>query len=140
MTSRPPSSGSDVIRDFVPASPHVRHLGIRLESVGDGTARLSLPFRDEIVTIGAVVHGGAIATLIDTAAMAAAWAGAPIPERLRGATVSLSVIYLAPADGQDVVAHAEVLRRGRRLANVRVDVFGTDATHVASAIVAYQLG
>lgn len=133
-------TGTEVMQQFVPNSPFVGHLGIHLVELADGRAELALPFREEVVTIGRVVHGGAIATLVDTAAMAAAWAGAPVPDELRGATVALSVNYLAPADGQDVTASARVVRRGGRLVNVHVDVHGEDGTHVATAIVTYQIG
>lgn len=134
------TDGTDVMRQFLPASPFPAHLGIELVEIDDGQARLRLPFRDEVVTIGTVVHGGAIATLVDTAAMAAAWAGAEVPDRLRGSTVGLTISYLAPADGVDVTASAEVVRRGRRLATVRVDATTDDGTLVATALVTYQLG
>lgn len=132
--------GATLMREFVPNSPFVRHAGIELVELGDGHAELRLPFREETTTIGDVVHGGAIATLIDTAAMVAAWAGAEVPETLRGSTVSLAVTYLAPAAGEDATATARVLRRGRRLTNVAVDVHTAGGTHVASAIVTYQIG
>ncbi len=134
------TDGTDVMRQFLPASPFPAHLGIELVEIDDGRARLRLPFRDEVVTIGTVVHGGAIATLVDTAAMAAAWAGAEVPDRLRGSTVGLTISYLAPADGVDVTASAEVVRRGRRLATVSVDATTDDGTLVATALVTYQLG
>ena len=139
MEDHAPTDGSEVMRGFLPQSPFVGHLGIELSSLGDGEAELTLPYRPELATMGDVVHGGAIATLIDTSAMAAAWAGAEVPERLRGATVSLSVDYLAPADGQDLVASARVVRRGRRLVNVRVEVTA-ERSPVAIAIVTYQIG
>ncbi|MBW3657997.1 MAG: PaaI family thioesterase [Actinobacteria bacterium] len=128
------------MRRFVPASPFVALAGIELVELDDGHAELRLPYRDEVATMGTVVHGGAIATLVDTAAMAAAWAGADVPDELRGATVALTVTYLAPADGQDVTAVATVLRRGRRLTTVRVDASTPDGTAVASGLVTYQLG
>ncbi|MGH3443391.1 MAG: PaaI family thioesterase [Nitriliruptorales bacterium] len=134
------TTATDVIREFLPASPFVGHVGIELVELGDGTATLTLPFRELVVTIGQIVHGGAIAALIDTAAMAAAWAGAEMPDRPRGTTVGMSVSYLAPADGTDVTAAARVVRRGRRLVTVHVDVHTMDDVHVATALVTYQLG
>lgn len=133
-------SGTDIIRQFVPASPFVRHLGIAVESLGDGEAVLALPFRDEVVTTGQVVHGGALGALVDTAVMAAAWSGAEAPEQLRGATVDLSLAYLAPAQAEDVIATARVLRRGRRLVSVAVDVHTRGGTHVVHAMATYQVG
>ena len=62
--------------------------------------------------MGDVVHGGAISSLIDTAAAAAAWSGADVPERIRASTIGISVEFLAPARGQGVTAEARVLRRG----------------------------
>lgn len=140
MTPTAEMTGTDVMREFLPNSPFVGLVGIELQHLDDGEARLRLPFRDDVVTIGRVVHGGAIATLIDTAAMAAAWAGAEVPEQLRGATIALSITYLAPADGQDVIATARVLRRGRRLVNVHVEVAPAEGDTVAVGTVTYQLG
>ena len=139
-TAQAAPTGTDIIRQFVPASPFVQHLGIELVDLGDGKATLRLPFREELVTIGRVVHGGALAALVDTAVMAAAWAGAEAPEQLRGATVDLSLAYLAPASAEDVTAVAGVLRRGRRLVSVAVDVHTASGTHVVHALATYQIG
>jgi uncharacterized protein (TIGR00369 family) len=65
--------------------------------------------RIAFVTIGTIVHGGAIASLIDTAAMVAAWSDAEVPAKASGTTVNLSVAYLAPAEKEDLQAVARVL-------------------------------
>ena len=65
---------------------------------------LELPFKPELATIGDVVHGGAIGALIDTAAMAAAWATDEVPESAAGSTVSLSVNFASAAAGVDLRA------------------------------------
>jgi acyl-coenzyme A thioesterase PaaI-like protein len=57
-----------------------------------------------------MVHGGAIATLADLTAMAAAWCGAHAPESLRGVTVSMVLDYLAPARATDPIGEGRVLR------------------------------
>src|SRR5438309_11939021 len=108
-------SGADIIRKFLPTSPYVGHLGIQLTTLQPGVATLTLPFTEAIVTIGAIVHGGAIASLIDTAAMVAAWSDAELPAKARGTTVNISVAYLAAAEHEDIQAVARVLRRGRSL-------------------------
>src|SRR5229473_6156248 len=107
-----PLSGADFIRQFFPTSPYVTHLGMQLTNIQPGLAILTLPFSGALVTVGTIVHGGAIASLIDTAAMVAAWSDAPIPEKFRGATVNLTITYLAAADKEDLQATARVLRRG----------------------------
>lgn len=128
---------------FIPNSPLCGHLGIEVVELGDGTARLRLPFADHVATMADVVHGGAIATLADTAAMAASWAtDDPMPADPSGATVSLHTDYLAAARGTDLVAEATVLRRGGRLCFVRVDVRDRDGDGdlVATASATYRIG
>ena len=131
--------GAALMRQLIPSSPFAAHVGLQVVELADGRAVLSMPFRDELVTIGRTVHGGALASLMDTTAMAAAWCGAPEPERLQGSTISLSISYLAPAEAADVVAEGRVLRRGRSVAHVEVSA-SADGRPVASALVAYKLG
>jgi uncharacterized protein (TIGR00369 family) len=61
-----------LVRGWLEHSPFASHLGIRLESLCEGEAELSLPYDDKLATMGDVVHGGAINSLIDAAAAAAA--------------------------------------------------------------------
>jgi uncharacterized protein (TIGR00369 family) len=106
----------EIIRDFIPSSPLVRHLGIELRTLEPDLAELLLPYRAELATMGDVVHGGAIATLIDTAAMAAAWAhDEEAPPGATGSTVSMTVEYLEAARGGDLLATGTPARRGRSL-------------------------
>lgn len=128
------------MRGFIKSSPFARHVGLEVEELGDGRARLSLPFSDEVVTLGDVVHGGAITTLVDVAATAAAWAGAEISEDVRWGTASVTVDFLRPGRATDLVAEARLLRRGRSLCFCEVDVTSGDGEAVAKGLVTYRLG
>ena len=134
------ADGAEFIRRFLPTSPYVGHLGMQLVEMRADEATLALPFSNEVVTIGNTVHGGAIASLIDTTAMVAAWSGAPVPEQLRGTTVGITVSYLAAATGEDLLATARVLRRGRSLVYLDVDVRNHSGRAVAKGLVTYKLG
>jgi uncharacterized protein (TIGR00369 family) len=105
----------EMFREFIPKSPLVRHLGIELRSLGQDRAELLLPYRPELATMGDVVHGGAIATLIDTTGTAAAWADDSEPDDMGGATVSMTVEYVSAARGGDLLAAGTVVRRGRSI-------------------------
>ena len=133
-------SGADFIRQFFPNSPFVAHLGIQLIDIQPGVATLTLPFANALVTIGTIVHGGAIASLIDTAAMVAAWSDAEVPAKARGTTVNLTVAFLASAENEDLQAVARVLRRGRNLVYLDVEVRGASGNAVAKGLVTYKLG
>jgi uncharacterized protein (TIGR00369 family) len=133
-------SRREIIQQFVPHSPLVAHLGLRLESIGTDEATLVLPFRPELATMDDVVHGGAIATLIDTAGMAASWADDAEPDSLAGSTVTLNVNYLTAARGQDLTAHAAVTRRGRNMVFSEVKVTEPSGRLVATGSVVQRLG
>jgi uncharacterized protein (TIGR00369 family) len=135
---QPPADGAALARGWLESSPFVAHLGISLEAMEPDRARLRLPFTDALPTMGDVVHGGAISSLIDTAAAAAAWSGAEVPERPKASTVGFTVNFLAPAKGQGVTADARVIRRGA-VSVIAVDVSGDDGTEVATALVTYRL-
>ena len=53
---------ADIIRQFLPTSPYVGHLGIQLTNMQPDVATLTLPFADSLITIGTTIHGGAIAS------------------------------------------------------------------------------
>ena len=94
------------------------------------------------MTIGDVVHGGAVSALIDTAAMAAAWSAIEFDgDAPKGTTVGLTVDFLAAARAQDLLAEALVLRRGGSLCFCEVKVNGADDEKlVATGLVTYKLG
>jgi uncharacterized protein (TIGR00369 family) len=137
--SRAPD-GAELIAAFLEHSPFVRHLGIRLELIEPDRAVLAMPFAEPLVTIGDVVHGGAISSLIDTAAMTAAWSAAQVPEQPRGTTVGLTVHFLAPARSRPLAADARVIRRGSSLCFCEVDVADGGGNPVAKGLVTYKLG
>jgi uncharacterized protein (TIGR00369 family) len=135
-----PLTRAEIIRQFLPTSPYVGHLGIQLTEMQPDMATLTLPFTDALITIGKTVHGGAIASLIDTAAMVAAWSDATATDSIRGSTVSLTVNYLAAAQSEDIKATARVLRRGRSLVYLDVEVYGASGNIVAKGLATYKLG
>jgi uncharacterized protein (TIGR00369 family) len=134
------ASGGEIITQFLVHSPFVRHLGMKLESIEPEHARLVMPYREELATIGDVVHGGALASLLDTAAMAASWSAHDASGQLRGTTVGLSVDFVSAARGSEVVADARVIKRGKSLCFCEVDVTDADGGLVAKGIVTYKLG
>ncbi len=120
-------------------APFGRRLGMRLERCAEDEVVLRMPFDPSLTTMGDTVHGGAIASLADAAATAAAWAKDGLPAGARGTTVSLSVHYLAGARGCDLEAHARVRRRGRSISTCEVSVRDAGGQEVAFALATYKL-
>lgn len=114
-------------------------LGLQVEESRVDFCRVRMPFRADLRTSPEVVHGGAIASLIDTAAVVAVWSNVDA-ETTRGATASLTVNYLAASGREDLIAHAQVIRRGRSVVFVDVDVFARRGERIAKGVVTYKLG
>ena len=57
-----------------------------------------------------------------------------------GATVDLTMHYLAPASASDLTATARVLRRGRKISHAEVSVRDAGGTPVAHGVATYQVG
>ena len=133
-------AGAELMREFLAHSPFVGHLGMRVESIQPDAVRLSMPYRSELATIEDVVHGGAITSLVDTSAMAAAWSVVEVGQAPHGTTVGLTVDFVAPARGAELTADATVRRRGRQLCFCDVDVADGHGRLVARGLVTYKLG
>jgi uncharacterized protein (TIGR00369 family) len=130
----------ELMRQFVPASPMVQHLGIELVELSPDRAELALPFDSRLATAGDVVHGGAIAALIDTAGMAATWSDDTEPQSLSGSTVTMNVDYVAAARGCDLTATACVIKRGRSLCFTDITVTDPEGGVVARGSVVQRFG
>ena len=128
---------SDPIR--VDQSAYAQKLGIVCDLVEPDRVVYSMAFREDNVTFGDTVHGGAIASLADIAATGAAWSGVDDPARHRGATIDLSLSYVAGARSARVVADARVVKRGGTVSFVDVDVRDDRGELVASCKVVYKL-
>jgi uncharacterized protein (TIGR00369 family) len=130
----------ELVEAFIPHSPHAAALGISIESIEDDHAVLTMPFKEDLVTMGDVIHGGAISTLVDTAATVAAWATDEVPESAAGATVALSVNFASAARSVDLRAEARVIRRGRQLSFIEAEARDPEGKLVAHAIATYRFG
>ena len=123
------------IRDAISRVPFARLLGIELEQAGRGSATLRLNVRDELRQIHGVMHGGAIASLIDTATAFAIVTLLRDEEKF--STVDLMVNYLRPLSEGTVTATARVVRAGRRLITVSADVLDDSGNLAATALSTY---
>lgn len=120
-------------------SPYGRLLGLELLDAAEDCVRVRLPYREDVTTLGDVVHGGAIAGLVDAAATASFWASPGVRPGARGTTIGFTLSFLAAARAQDLVATAKVRRRGREISTGEVSVCDAGGKEVALALVTYKL-
>jgi uncharacterized protein (TIGR00369 family) len=123
------------VEEMREAVPFLKLLGIQVESVGPGTATLLLPIREELKRNDGIIHGGAIASVIDSA-----FAFAIIPllgENERTVTVDLTLHYVRPLSGGVAKASARVVRAGRRVITVSGEVFDENEKLAATSLSTY---
>ena len=109
--------------------PYVRLLGIEFVSAERGAATFALEVREELTRMGGLLHGGAVASLLDTAAAFAVHTVLE-PEK-HTVTIDLTIHFLRPVTSGRVEARARVLREGRRVCIIVAEA--TDPTGVLTA-------
>ena len=125
--------------DALQKAPFSILLGLKIESAANGDAVVRMPFDLRLLNDGgpkAPVHGGAIATLADLAACAAVWS---LKETTRSATISMTINYTGFATESDLVAHAKMRRKGKRIASLTVEIVDDSGALVADALITYKI-
>lgn len=123
-------------RKVLAENPFLQLLEIELDHVENGEAICRLPAQEKHTRSGAFLHGGATASLIDTATAFAV--GSVLGNMTSGVTVDLTIHYLRPVRVGEIVAKARVVRAGKRLLTVSAEVFGADGKLAAAALATYS--
>jgi acyl-CoA thioesterase len=123
------------IQKAIDTVPFARLLGIELDAIERGTAKLGLTIRHELTQNHGVVHGGAIASLIDTATAFAVLSF--LAPREKVTTVDLTISYLRPLTAGRATAVAKIVRAGRRLFVVSAEVFDYEGKLATTALSTY---
>lgn len=101
------------------AQPFAEVVGGRLTEFRDGRAELRIPLEQRHQQHDGVTHGGVISYAADNVLTFAA--GAAVGRAVL--TAGYSISFLSPADGDELIARAQVVRAGSRQVTVRADVF-----------------
>jgi uncharacterized protein (TIGR00369 family) len=113
-------------------------LGLVMEEVRQDYSRMRLPYRPQLEQPMGILHGGALAALVDTVVVGAILSGLDtFPKFL--ATIDLHVHYLGTVVQQDVLAEAWIRRRGRSVLYCAVDARTEDGAQVAHGELAYRI-
>lgn len=115
--------------------PFAKLLGIEVDTLEPGHAVLSMKMRDDLMRNGGIAHGGAVATLIDSA-MAFAIVQS-LGEDEHTVTVDLTIHYLRPLSQGTARASARVVRAGKRVITVAAELFDHNDKLAATAISTY---
>lgn len=109
-----------------------RFLGLRVISLTPKIC-IEIELGDDVRALGAALHGGVVATLVDVASNIAAVGSERyvFNSRMRLATVSMNIRYIAPARVGPIRATAEVVHAGYQLISIDCSIADGRGTLVA---------
>lgn len=118
--------------ELLDAIPYARFLGVRIERDARGPICI-LPFRQEIVGNARLpaVHGGVVGSFLELTALLGLLdqsEGSRVPK-----PINFSTDFLRSVGPADTRGRAEIVKLGRRIANVRVVAFQDDPERVVAA-------
>ena len=119
-------------REYQKKIPFLTHLRILTETLGEGTATLSLPVEPHLTNSLGTVHGGVIMSLLDVALCTAA--RTLHPESLGVITINLTTSFIGAGSGKKLLADARVMKDGKSMSFVEAEAKNADGSLVAKAV------
>jgi len=113
--------------------PYVRFLGMTAELAGDEMTAI-LPFAPHLIgnQMLPALHGGVIGAFLEATAICQL--GVREPQRRLPRTIDVTIEYLRPGRAFTTYARAEVIKLGRRVANVHVEAWQETRASPVSAL------
>jgi uncharacterized protein (TIGR00369 family) len=108
------------VRESFAGQPFMTLIGGTIDELRPGLCKVGLKARPDLCQQRGFLHGGVTTALADTAAGFAAYS--LMPANSAPLTVELKINLMSPAIGDSFVAEGRVLRSGRTLTIVEVDV------------------
>ncbi len=140
-------------RIFIEKTPFNKHVGMRVEGYGEEPLKLRIDFRDELVGNYSrnMLHGGVSMSVLD--AVGGMQVFRAVIKRLQNepqdlvtavlskiSTINLSVQFVKPGIGRSFYATAQIVRLGRKVAFVDMQLLNQDDELIATAHGVYNVG
>jgi uncharacterized protein (TIGR00369 family) len=123
------------ILDRVQKIPIFHTLRMRVDELGQGLARVTVPYDRKWDGVFESFHGGLLMTVADSAACFAVMTMTGPDEPMT--TTDMNIRFLAPCRS-DLTAEARVIKLGRTLCPLTIDLFDVAGVRVAVAQVNYM--
>jgi len=118
-------------------APYFRLLGMELVEMAEGYARLILPAKEKLNSYLGALHGGVLSSLADSAvAMALRTIIEPTEKPV---TIEMNINYLGLVQGDQAIAEARIISRGRTIAVGDVDITDKSGHLVAKSRATYMI-
>jgi len=118
-------------------SPYYRLLGMEVKEIREGESRIEMPFKQDLTHPYGIAHGGAIASLADSA-VAMALIDLVDPED-RITTIEFKINFFASVNKGELEAHAKIIHKGSKTAVGDVEVVNEKGKLVAKLVATYSI-
>ncbi len=126
----------DYIYKYFDNVPYHKRLGVKLKEICKDTLKLDLPFIEKNSDFGDVLHGGIDASLISITAKYLILSSLDTElDNYQISIIQQDVQYLSAAVSEPVTAVGTILKQGKELAFVSIDILKKNSVFVARGIV-----
>jgi uncharacterized protein (TIGR00369 family) len=125
------------VRRVANASPYYLLLGMEITEIREGESRIQMRFKEELTHPYRIVHGGAIASLADSAVAMALVSLVEPKDRIT--TIEFKINFFVPISKGELKAHAKIIHKGSKTAVGDVDVINEEGKLVAKVIATYSI-
>ena len=125
------------LRRAAESAPYYQLLQITLEQIDTGFARFRMPFRKELTQAYGVVHGGAIATLADTAVAFAVMTLIQPGEKVT--TAEFKINFFSAVTSGEMFGEGRAVYTGKRLVVADMEVKDQNGKLLAKGIATYAI-
>ena len=116
-----------------PLPPYAELLGLSTRRSGDGELLWVMPFREAVVGRPGFLHGGAIAGLLEFAALGTLYDALGEKDEVKVKPINVTVDFMRGGAEHETFAAATVTRLGNRVANVEAHAWQQDRARPIAA-------
>jgi acyl-CoA thioesterase len=127
----------DALREHANQIPMYRLIGMQVVEARPGYSRFRLPFKKELTQPFGVMHGGALATVADSAVAIALWGLVGTDKAFT--TIEMKINFIAPVGSGEVIAEGNIVHCGRRTALGEVTLKDQDGRLVGKCLATYMI-
>jgi uncharacterized protein (TIGR00369 family) len=121
------------LRGAAPPPPYFRLLGMRFIAVSDGSATFEMPAKTDLYNPNNVVHGGALASLADSAMGFAVFSTLLPGENFTTAELHVNFIKVVTAESGTLRSIGRVVHRGQQIAVAEAEILDQQNQLIARA-------
>lgn len=110
----------ELIQQIIRADPFLSGIkGIEISDSGEGMIELDVPFQENILRTGGIMHGGAIMTLLDSAGGLSILT---LGNLVNQVTINLNTNFVRPVSAGPVKVRSQVVKSGKNISFCNIEL------------------